>query len=168
MLMTELVVDAADFEMYSVRPGVQELTFSLKELRAILNFCDVSGQPVSVYFSDPGQPILWTVNCFDALVVDFVLATLVSTGDSASQQQGQQQSSSSQPFSGMTPFQAGSTPTQPPYNDSSEHQPLQRLASDYSSDQDSDDFVPGTPERGHKKLRPNNDDDEDEHNNFAY
>ena len=144
--MTEIVVDSADFDMYSVRPGAQELTFSLKELRAILVFCEVSGQPVSVYFSEPGQPILWTVNCFDALVVDFVLATLASAPDGS-----QMATPASQ---GYTPYQRGVSP--PPNSGSGFSDGGSNRRGDDDDDDDDDDdnqIVEGTPERELKKAR---------------
>ncbi len=84
-LKTELVLDCNDFEEYAVKPNAGEITFSLKELRAILTFSEAAGMPLSIYFSDPGQPVLWSVNCFDALVVDFVLATMAAVGGGATQ-----------------------------------------------------------------------------------
>ncbi len=152
VLLTELVVESADFDLYSVRPGAQELTFSLKELRAILGFCEAAGQPVSIFFSDPGSPILWSVNCFDALVVDFVLATLAAVGD-GSQLPGSSSAASSQPQQQQTLNGAASFT---PMSRSSSQPPLPATARSEYSDQEGDgdgEYVEGTPERERKKAK---------------
>jgi hypothetical protein len=153
VLLTELVVDSADFDLYSVRPGAQELTFSLKELRAILGFCEAAGQPVSIFFSEPGSPILWSVNCFDALVVDFVLATLAAVGD-GSQLPGSSAASSQpaqthQQNQGFTPMSR--TPSQLPLPATSKAD-YSDQGGDGNNDED-EEFVEGTPERERKKAR---------------
>jgi hypothetical protein len=163
VLMTELVMDVADFELFSIRPGAQELTFSLKELRAILGLCENLGASVSICFSDPGAPILWTVTWFENLVVDFVLATLASVSD-ASQQ------TPSQPFSAITPvsgasslpgsntnFLSSSNNNQAQYdeddeNDEDDNDHNNNNNNNNNSD-DSDSFIPGTPEREAKRSR---------------
>jgi hypothetical protein len=142
VLLTELVVESADFDLYSVRPGAQELTFSLKELRAILGFCEAANQPVSIFFSDPGNPILWSVNCFDALVVDFVLATLAPVGDASQAGAASSAPTSQQPGQGFTPVSRASSPPVTGKSDFS-----------VGGNDDEDEFVEGTPERERKKAR---------------
>lgn len=149
VLLTELVVDSADFDLYSVRPGAQELTFSLKELRAILGFCEAAAQPVSIFFSDPGSPILWSVNCFDSLVVDFVLATLAAVGDGS--QLPPSSAASSQPH------QQNNQQSFTPRSQTPSQLPLPATAKSDFSEQgelnNDEEFVEGTPERERKKAK---------------
>lgn len=160
VLFTELAIDAQDFEQFVVKPNAGELTFSLKELRAILAFCEAAGQPVSIYFADPGQPILWSVNYYDCMTLDFVVATLANTASDAL---------SSQP---------STTPTQPRAADGDDPssiplsaQPVRRYArgaspeprvrnSEEEEDEESNShsYVEGTPERELKRTRHASDD----------
>ena len=161
VLSTEIVVDAADFEHYTIKPNTGELTFSLKELKAILQFCEAAGQPVSIYFSDPGQPILWSVNCYDSLTADFVLATASSPADfsqSSAQTTPSQNtpSSSSTSRPSKTQYTRGMSPPPRHKRDQEEEEEddggLRKM-----DDDDEDDYVEGTPERELKKGRLSSD-----------
>jgi hypothetical protein len=174
VLMTELVVDAQDFDQYAVQDGAGELTFSLKELRAILQFCEAAGQPISVFFSDPGQPILWSVNCFDALQVEFVLATLATvpvpdasqSGVARPSQQPLQQPADKDNVVGAQPVDErnssvsqtqmrGARNANASHSYSRGHSPPPNKRDDDDDDDDDDDgnVVEGTPERELKKAR---------------
>lgn len=54
MLQTELAVDPQDFEDYSVHIDTM-VTFSLKDFKSVLSFCDASGQPVTIFFEKSGR-----------------------------------------------------------------------------------------------------------------
>jgi hypothetical protein len=76
VLLTELTVDPEEFASYNV--GVNsEITFCLKELRAILTFAEAVSQTVSLHFETAGKPIVFGLSCEDTFEADFVLATLV-------------------------------------------------------------------------------------------
>jgi cell cycle checkpoint control protein RAD9A len=53
-LHTELSMDPNDFEEVDVRHE-STVTFCLKEFKAILSFCEASGQPVTIYFERGGR-----------------------------------------------------------------------------------------------------------------
>lgn len=95
-------------------PG--EITFCLKEFKALLGFCEVAGQPIHIWFEQGGRydephrsdattrtnavsimtrPILFSVNFFNAFDVDFVMATLLDGQGSSSQSDSSQSSSQS-------------------------------------------------------------------------
>ncbi|XP_059378063.1 cell cycle checkpoint control protein RAD9A-like [Carassius carassius] len=73
-MMTELCLSSEEFDHFSV--GSQtSVTFCLKELRGLLVFADSSGLPVSMYFDEPGSPVILSV-ADSVLEANFVLATL--------------------------------------------------------------------------------------------
>jgi len=78
LLQTELEMDTVDFEEFRIQQETT-LTFCLKEFKAIMNFCDSSGQPVTILFEKGGRPLLLCVKYFGVFESDFVLATLVET-----------------------------------------------------------------------------------------
>lgn len=71
-----MIMEITDFEEFSVEEEAF-ITFSLKEFKAMLNFCDTSGQPVSLLFERGGRPILLSTKYFNVFEADFVLATLI-------------------------------------------------------------------------------------------
>lgn len=60
-----------------------DLTFCLKEMKAILSFCETSGQSVSLFYDCPGKPVLLVLHFFSLIEADFVLATLLDQNDSS-------------------------------------------------------------------------------------
>ncbi|KTG05181.1 hypothetical protein cypCar_00015367 [Cyprinus carpio] len=73
-MMTELCLSSEEFDHFAV--GTQtSVTFCLKELRGLLVFADSSGLPVSMYFDEPGSPVILSVTD-SVLEANFVLATL--------------------------------------------------------------------------------------------
>ncbi|XP_030636752.1 LOW QUALITY PROTEIN: cell cycle checkpoint control protein RAD9A [Chanos chanos] len=80
-MMTELCLSAEEFDHFSIGAETS-ITFCLKELRGLLVFAESSGLPISVFFSQPGSPVVLNVSD-SVLEVNFVLATL-SEGLSAS------------------------------------------------------------------------------------
>jgi len=102
VLHTELSLDPNDFEEFQVTNDAQ-ITFCLKDFKAILGFCDTSGQPVILYFERGGRPICLSVKYFGVFESDFVLATLLeptsqqsaSTSGTGSASTGSSQTSNS-------------------------------------------------------------------------
>ncbi|XP_036406804.1 cell cycle checkpoint control protein RAD9A [Megalops cyprinoides] len=73
-MLTELCLSAEEFDHFAVGTHTR-ITFCLKELRGLLMFAESSGLPVSVYFDEPGSPVVLSVSD-SVLEVNFVLATL--------------------------------------------------------------------------------------------
>lgn len=76
VLLTELKIANSEFERFDVALE-REVTFCLKELRAILTFQDAVALPLDIYFDDPGNPIIMSVPGDGTFQADFVMATLV-------------------------------------------------------------------------------------------
>eukprot|EP00057_Strongylocentrotus_purpuratus_P003551 XP_003726880.1 PREDICTED: cell cycle checkpoint control protein RAD9A isoform X1 [Strongylocentrotus purpuratus] len=78
---SELRLVPDEFTEYMI--GVDtEVTFSLRDLRAILSFSDSAGLPVSIHFETPGKPIVFSVESEQTLEATFVLATLTEVSSS--------------------------------------------------------------------------------------
>ncbi|KAI0221488.1 Cell cycle checkpoint control protein RAD9A [Lamellibrachia satsuma] len=101
VIRTELMVSSDEFDRYTAARDT-EITFCLKELRAILAFTDSINLPVSIHFESPGKYVFKYSMYLSFFCVDsdptfegnFVLATLaddITSGPSGSQQQQQQQ-----------------------------------------------------------------------------
>lgn len=54
-LLTELNIDPQDFERFDLNADSVDLTFCLKEMKAILGFCEVATQPISLFMDEPGK-----------------------------------------------------------------------------------------------------------------
>ncbi|KAJ6229765.1 DNA repair protein rad9 [Anaeramoeba flamelloides] len=76
-LQTEIVVKLSSLELYLLNENFVncELTFVLKEFRAILNFCDYVHQPVNIFFDFEGKPILVSIKIPNELRMDFIMST---------------------------------------------------------------------------------------------
>ncbi|KAI5624837.1 cell cycle checkpoint control protein RAD9A [Silurus asotus] len=73
-MMTELCLSSEEFDHFAI--GTQTtITFCLKELRGLLVFAETAGLPVSMYFDEPGSPVVLNVTD-SVLEANFVLATL--------------------------------------------------------------------------------------------
>eukprot|EP01091_Cochliopodium_minus_P014342 TRINITY_DN4858_c0_g1_i1.p1 TRINITY_DN4858_c0_g1~~TRINITY_DN4858_c0_g1_i1.p1 ORF type:complete len:362 (+),score=73.57 TRINITY_DN4858_c0_g1_i1:82-1167(+) len=75
ILHTQIDMQKTDFGQYLITPN-NEITFSLKMLKYILDFCENAGQPVTLCFDQSGQPLILSLNYFSNLDIEFVLATL--------------------------------------------------------------------------------------------
>ncbi|XP_076878535.1 cell cycle checkpoint control protein RAD9A [Brachyhypopomus gauderio] len=73
-MMTELCLCSEEFDHFAISSQTS-ITFCLKELRGLLTFAESSGLPVSMYFDDPGSPVVLSVSD-SVLEANFVLATL--------------------------------------------------------------------------------------------
>eukprot|EP00124_Ichthyophonus_hoferi_P000490 Ihof_evm20s18 gene=Ihof_evmTU20s18 len=96
-LMTEFNIQRTEFtEFHST--GESVLTFCLKEMKAILAFCDARRQAVSMFYETGGRPITFSVIDNGVYEANFVLATLVDNTVTPSQpSQSTQQAPNSQP-----------------------------------------------------------------------
>ncbi|XP_053487712.1 cell cycle checkpoint control protein RAD9A [Ictalurus furcatus] len=73
-MMTELCLSSEEFDHFII--GSQtSITFCLKELRGLLVFAETAGLPISMYFDEPGSPVVLSVSD-SVLDANFVLATL--------------------------------------------------------------------------------------------
>ncbi|KAJ2781436.1 hypothetical protein GGI15_003222 [Coemansia interrupta] len=61
-LQTELTIDPADFDVYHLANSHgTELTFGLREFRAILQYAEAMALPLQAFFSRGGEPVLFSV-----------------------------------------------------------------------------------------------------------
>ncbi|XP_042348667.1 cell cycle checkpoint control protein RAD9A [Plectropomus leopardus] len=73
-MLTELCLASDEFDHFAVQAH-NSVTFCLKELRGLLVFAESTGLPVSMYFDEPGSPVVLSVTD-SVLEGNFVLATL--------------------------------------------------------------------------------------------
>uniref|UniRef100_A0A673A5F9 Cell cycle checkpoint control protein RAD9A n=1 Tax=Sphaeramia orbicularis TaxID=375764 RepID=A0A673A5F9_9TELE len=73
-MLTELCLASDEFDHFAVQAH-NSITFCLKELRGLLVFAESTGLPISMYFDEPGSPIILSVTD-NVLEGNFVLATL--------------------------------------------------------------------------------------------
>ncbi|XP_056147630.1 cell cycle checkpoint control protein RAD9A [Lampris incognitus] len=73
-MATEMCLSSDEFDHFAVR-AEKSITFCLKELRGLLVFAESTGLPISMYFDEPGSPVILSVTD-SVLEVNFVLATL--------------------------------------------------------------------------------------------
>ncbi|XP_054453190.1 cell cycle checkpoint control protein RAD9A [Anoplopoma fimbria] len=73
-MLTELCLASDEFDHFAVRAH-NSVTFCLKELRGLLVFAESTGLPISMYFDEPGSPVVLSV-MDSVLEGNFVLATL--------------------------------------------------------------------------------------------
>ncbi|XP_068181342.1 cell cycle checkpoint control protein RAD9A isoform X2 [Antennarius striatus] len=71
---TELCLASEEFDQFAVQTH-NSVTFCLKELRGLLVFAESTGLPISMYFDEPGNPVVLSVTD-SVLEGNFVLATL--------------------------------------------------------------------------------------------
>ncbi|CAH1802413.1 unnamed protein product [Owenia fusiformis] len=89
VMHTELTLDASEFDNYQV--GVDsDITFCLKELRAILGFTEGCSLPLSVHFETAGKPVVFSLDEGRGYEGNFVLATLAADDSGSSQRSTQQ------------------------------------------------------------------------------
>ncbi|XP_078599831.1 cell cycle checkpoint control protein RAD9A-like [Branchiostoma floridae x Branchiostoma japonicum] len=90
VLHTQMSLAAEEFDYFQI--GVDtELTFCLKELRAILAFAEAAGMPLSLHFETSGKPIVFSLEGDPAFDANFVMATLADLGSTQGSQSSQQQ-----------------------------------------------------------------------------
>ncbi|XP_022109832.1 cell cycle checkpoint control protein RAD9A-like [Acanthaster planci] len=83
---SEMFLSPSEFDDYTI--GVDaEVTFCLKELRAVLSFADASGLLVSLHFESTGKPIVFSMESDQTIEATFVLATLADLPSSQNSSQ---------------------------------------------------------------------------------
>ncbi|XP_076434773.1 uncharacterized protein LOC143274745 [Babylonia areolata] len=94
---TELSLAPEEFDLYQV--GVDtDITFCLKELRAILAFGETTGLPLNINFEAAGRPVTFCIDSDQTFEGNFVLATLaeeLTSSQAPASQRGQQAPSQS-------------------------------------------------------------------------
>lgn len=95
-LETELTLDTNDFDKYILQGENEiDLTFSLREMKALLAFCETANQPIQLYFSEIGQPIIAYTKMYNLFESDFVIATLKEGQDDEKTDESSQSSKAS-------------------------------------------------------------------------
>ncbi|XP_045625079.1 cell cycle checkpoint control protein RAD9A-like [Procambarus clarkii] len=77
---TMLTLESGEFDDYNISSEC-EVTFCLKELRAILAFAEPVNLPISSHFSEPGSPMIFSIDNSPMFEGTFVLATLSQKPD---------------------------------------------------------------------------------------
>lgn len=102
-LQTEMTLDANDFDKYIIQGESDiDLTFSLREMKSILSFCESANQPIQLYFSEVGQPMIAYTKMFNLFESDFVIATLKDGMDEDRAEESTQSSNKSSAYSQMS------------------------------------------------------------------
>lgn len=78
-MLTEMCLSSDEFLHFSVKTQ-SSITFCLKELRGLLVFAESTALPISMYFDEPGRPVVLSVTD-SVLEGNFVLATLSDDSD---------------------------------------------------------------------------------------
>lgn len=110
ILQTELSLNPQDFEDYDIR-NETAVTFTMKEAKTLLSFCESSGQPVTLLFERSGRPIIMSTKYFGVFESDFVLATLVDPSNSSNTSSGSQSTGTSGSISQNTNATPSSSPS---------------------------------------------------------
>eukprot|EP01127_Copromyxa_protea_P024378 TRINITY_DN9565_c0_g1_i2.p1 TRINITY_DN9565_c0_g1~~TRINITY_DN9565_c0_g1_i2.p1 ORF type:complete len:272 (+),score=65.10 TRINITY_DN9565_c0_g1_i2:153-968(+) len=112
LLLTEMTLNPNDFEVYDFNTNKKvTLTFCLKEMKAILSFCEKQPQPLSFYMDVEGKPVLVSVGMANTFEADFVLATLIDPEEDESQATASQSSTRNYPASAISPGMSGASPS---------------------------------------------------------
>ncbi|XP_037092444.1 LOW QUALITY PROTEIN: cell cycle checkpoint control protein RAD9A-like [Pollicipes pollicipes] len=79
-IRTVLALSPAEFDGYTIGADC-EVTFCLRELRAVLLFTEPLAVPLALSFDGPGRPIVFCASVPHSVEAHFVLATLAERGD---------------------------------------------------------------------------------------
>lgn len=75
---TALNLDPDEFDNFQI--GVDtDITFCLKEFRAVLAFAEITAMPLNIKFETSGRPIVLSIDADSAFEANFVLATLAES-----------------------------------------------------------------------------------------
>ncbi|VDM47930.1 unnamed protein product [Toxocara canis] len=75
MMKTEAKVALTEFNRYSV-PRATEVSVNLKEFKALVNFAETYQAPVSIYFEQPGSPMVIALESDVNFTAELVVATI--------------------------------------------------------------------------------------------
>ncbi|KHN71990.1 Cell cycle checkpoint control protein RAD9A [Toxocara canis] len=75
MMKTEAKVALTEFNRYSV-PRATEVSVNLKEFKAFVNFAETYQAPVSIYFEQPGSPMVIALESDVNFTAELVVATI--------------------------------------------------------------------------------------------
>ncbi|KAK6191327.1 hypothetical protein SNE40_003046 [Patella caerulea] len=93
VVLTEMHLDPNEFD--NCQLGVDtEITFCLKELRAILGFAEVISLPINMHFERAGRPIVISIDSDKTFEANFVLATLADCENQTTHTQSVSQNTS--------------------------------------------------------------------------
>lgn len=166
-LQTQYLIDARDFERFNVLDEYigSEITFCLRELKAILSFCEATDHALHIFFHAGGMPILLTTSHDGKAMfaADIVVATLQNENQIhhpanskderwPSQQRGTPSQSGSQPSFGQDNFRPPSQPSnsqhfsQPPSQHSSQSNFSQHPQQQQQQQQQSQHSSQGNPQ----------------------
>ncbi|XP_056374233.1 cell cycle checkpoint control protein RAD9B [Hyla sarda] len=83
-MQTEIHLGPDEFNDFQINIDSSDVTFCLKEFRGFLSFAEATSAVVTIYFSKPGEPIIFSIDdmVFEA---NLVLATLEEMDESPSQ-----------------------------------------------------------------------------------
>lgn len=85
-------LEKLDFEDYTIEQDCL-ITFSLKEFKTALQFCENTEQVSTLYFEHSGRPVILSTHSLNLFEADFVLATLVEGASQSSSSATSSQSS---------------------------------------------------------------------------
>ncbi|VDK20492.1 unnamed protein product [Anisakis simplex] len=74
-MKTEMKISTTEFERYNI-PKATEVTVNLKEFRALVNFAETYQAPISVYFDQPGSPMVLALESDVNFTAELVIATV--------------------------------------------------------------------------------------------
>ncbi|XP_002130648.2 cell cycle checkpoint control protein RAD9A [Ciona intestinalis] len=81
LMKTEVCLNPEEFSEYQI--GVDtDVTFCLKDVRAILAFCEVAAMPVNIHFEVGGKPIIFSLEHNGYFRANFVIATIATDKNS--------------------------------------------------------------------------------------
>ncbi|GFV22284.1 cell cycle checkpoint control protein RAD9A [Trichonephila clavipes] len=156
---TELTLESEEFDLFEVNQETK-ITFCLKELKAVLNFCEGFNIPISIKCQTGGKPVTFSVTSLRGVDIQFVLATLAdretqsSSGifrTSVAQTSQFSKSSQSNSFSSSMPNSSNTAQNVPKFVLTLSDEDDDFLAQQPLQDDIDNDVVPSTPP--HKKFR---------------
>ncbi|KAG4069861.1 hypothetical protein HA402_009568 [Bradysia odoriphaga] len=75
LMRTKLTLKSQEFTDYHISDPTN-ITFCLKELRAILNFADALSLDMTINFESAGKPVVFAFGSLDTFTANFVMSTL--------------------------------------------------------------------------------------------
>ena len=114
LLHSEMIIDPNDFERYNVDRLHGAITFTVKELKALLAYAEQTSQLITIHIDQPGVPIVFSMTMLDVLRADFVIASLSAPDSLSSPNTTTTSFSKTIPSHYSNPDSASSTPSSTP------------------------------------------------------